>query len=147
MMRRVVGMIYVSLVAYCVLWGLVFLRSPLLSFQSPDIDVPWLIRLGEFGGVVLLVAGIASVNLFRHDPLASHLVWLGMTLVGVMAMTTLGAGMLFVAWWLEWEPAAFAAMVGWGLAGLWFLARLLFGFARFLAGRPVSSWPMRVRES
>ncbi|MSR05832.1 MAG: hypothetical protein EXR93_01990 [Gemmatimonadetes bacterium] len=142
-MRRVVGMIYVSLVAYCVLWGLVFLRSPLLSFQSPDIDVPWLLRLGEFGGVVLLVAGIASATLFRHDPLASHLAWLGVTLMGVMAMTIMGAGVLFVAWWLDWEPAAFAAMACWGLAGLWSLARLLFGFARFLAGHSVSRWPLR----
>jgi len=126
-----------------VLWGLVFLPSPLLNFRTPDIDVPWLIRLGELGGIVLLVVGLASRNLFGHDPLASHLTWLGITLIGVIAVTTLGAGLLILAAQFDSEPTAYAAMACWGLAGLWFLVRLLLGFARFLAGRSVSRWPLR----
>lgn len=144
MTRWVVGAVYVSVLVYCVLWGSIFLRSPLLPFYSPDIDVHLLLRIGFIGAVVLLVASIATLSLFRDDPLVSHFFWLGITLLGVVAASTVGAGFLLVAWWLQWEWAALVAMVCWGLAGLWFVIRLFWGLARFLAGRPVSRWPLRV---
>ena len=143
MTRLVVGAIYLVTVIYCVLWGLVFLRNPLLPFTTPDIDVNLLLRSGKVGAAVLLGIGFISGNRARDPMLQSHLVWLGVSVIVAVVLSIMGLGFLFLGAWLQWEWAAYTAMGIWALAGAWLVVRLLWGGVRFLTGRSVSRWPLR----
>src|SRR5262249_20324680 len=111
--RLVGGGIYLATALYCVLWALVFLRSPLLPFITPDIDVNLLLRIGEVGAAILLVVGLIFGSRVRDPVLQSHLVWLGVSLIVAVGLSIVGMGFLFVGWWLQWEWAAYTAMAVW----------------------------------
>lgn len=131
---------YGLMLGYCALWITTFLRIP--NVPVPD---PWImLRAGGAAGAVLLVASLVLAFQLRGTWLVTHLAWLGVTLLGVVAATIAATSCILVGWIFEWEPLGYTAMAILALGGLWIVLRSLWGLICFLFGQPVSPWPLRV---